>query len=74
LLGTPRPALYVRRRRGQRGFWVRLTQLGHGLSSHGIGDASPTLGLDSRRRSWQVPARGWPAGQRAARGLSGEEI
>ena len=45
--GTPRVVLSVRRRRGQRGFWVGLAQLEHGLGSPGIEDTSPTLGLGS---------------------------
>jgi hypothetical protein len=45
------------------------------LVSPRIEDISPTLGLVSRCRSWPVPARRWPAGERAvAKDLSGEEI
>jgi hypothetical protein len=37
-----------------------LVQLRHGLDSHGVGGASPTLSLASRRRSWPVLAKRWP--------------
>jgi hypothetical protein len=48
--------------------------LGLGLGSPGIGDTSPTLGFDSRRRLGRVPARGWLEGERAvARVVVGEE-
>jgi hypothetical protein len=52
-----------------------LVQLGHGLGLPGVGNASPALVLVSQRRSWPVPARRWPDGERAvARDVPGEEI
>jgi hypothetical protein len=54
---------------------ARLAQLRDGLGSPRIGDASPALGFGDRRSSWPVPARRWPAGERAVvRDLSSEEI
>jgi hypothetical protein len=37
-----------------------LRQLRQGLDSYGVGGASPTLSLVSRRRSWLVLAKRWP--------------
>jgi hypothetical protein len=36
-----------------------LVQLRQGLDSYGVGGASPTLNLVSRRRSWPVLAKRW---------------
>jgi hypothetical protein len=56
-------------------FGVGLAQLGYGLGSSGFGDDDPMLGFNSRRCLRQIPARGWPADERAvARDLFGEEI